>query len=48
MYPVNYRLVSLTLYPGKVTEQLTLETISGHMSEEKTSSRQCEFTKSHD
>lgn len=47
-YPVTYTLVSLTLYLGKVTEQLTVETISRHMSEKRISSRQCEFTESHD
>lgn len=46
--PVNYRLARLTLYLGKVTELLTLETISRHVSEKRISSRQCEFTKSHD
>ena len=33
--PGNYRLVSLTLIPGKVTEQLILETISRHMNNKK-------------
>ena len=33
--PGNYRLVSLTLIPGKVIEQLILQTISRHMKNKK-------------
>ncbi|GAB0184021.1 mitochondrial enolase superfamily member 1 [Grus japonensis] len=33
--PGNYRLVSLTLIPGKVMEQLIMETISRHMKDKK-------------
>ena len=33
--PGNYKLVSLPLIPGKVMEQLILETISKHMKDKK-------------
>ncbi|GAB0178858.1 mitochondrial enolase superfamily member 1 [Grus japonensis] len=33
--PGIYKLVSLTLIPGKMTEQLILETISRHMKDKK-------------
>ena len=33
--PGNCRLVNLTTVPGKVMEQLILETISGHMKDRK-------------
>ncbi|KAK4831696.1 hypothetical protein QYF61_018748 [Mycteria americana] len=33
--PGNYKLVTLTLIPGKMTEQLILETISSHLKDKK-------------
>lgn len=42
--PGNYRLVSLTLIPGKVIEQLILETIPSPMNS-KIGSSQCGLTK---
>ena len=44
--PGNYRLVSLTLIPANLMEQLTLETISRHMKDKKViSSSQHGFAK---
>lgn len=41
----NYRLVSLTSGPAKVTRQMSLETISTHMKDKKVISSQHVFTK---
>jgi len=43
--PGNYRSVSLTSIPGKVTEQLTLDATSKQVEEEKVISSQHGFTK---
>lgn len=44
--PAYNMLVSLTSIPGKVMEQLNLETISRHMKKKIIRSTQCGFTKS--